>query len=231
MQIRLPNDQQRILVLGKTGTGKTCAAVWHLSNQDFSRKSWIVLNHKGDDLIDSIEGAEHVDLNFRPNPKKKGLYIYHPVPDFDDQNVTNLLWDIHKMGNIGVYVDEGYMIPNRDPAFQALLTQGRSKKIPMIILSQRPVWLTRFAISESDFFQVFYLGDERDRKVVQGFIPINLETLMQAPVNQQPLLKKFHSVYYDVGANNAIIMSPVPTKDEVLKRFNLNVSKLNKRTL
>jgi len=223
--VRLPNNTQRILVLGKTGTGKTCAGVWHLSNQDFTKKTWIVLNHKGDDLIDSIEGAEHVDMNFRPNPKKKGLYIYHPVPEYNDADVTELLWDIHAMGNIGVYVDEGYMIPNRDPAFQALLTQGRSKRIPMIILSQRPVWLTRFAISESDFFQVFLLGDKRDRQTVQGFIPVDLEKLMNAPINTEPLLKKFHSIYYDVGKNSAIIMSPVPTADDVLNRFNLDQSK------
>lgn len=228
--IRLPNEKQRILVLGKTGTGKTCAAVWHLSNQDFSRKSWIVLNHKGDDLIDSIEGAEHVDLNFRPHPKKKGLFIYHPIPDVNDAEVTQLLWDIHALGNIGIYIDEGYMIPPRDPAMQALLTQGRSKKIPMIILSQRPTWISRFCISEADFIQVFYLTDQRDRKVIQGFIPVDLEKLMQAPINTQPLLKQYHSIYYDDGKNNAVIMSPVPTEDIVLNRFNLDQPK-NVRSL
>ena len=219
MKINTPSNRQRILVLGKTGTGKTCAAVWHLSQKDFTRSIWIVLNHKGDDLIDSIEGAHHVDLDFRPT--KNGLYIYHPIPEVEDDEVTALLWDIHAMGKIGVYVDEGYMIPNRDPAFQALLTQGRSKQIPMIILSQRPVWLTRFAISESDFFQIFLLGDKRDRQTVQGFVPVDLDGLMQSPINTEPTLKKYHSVYYDVGANQCVIMSPVPTSDEVLAKFNL----------
>lgn len=219
--IKLPSGQQRILVIGKTGTGKTCAAVWHLSHQDFTKKSWIVLNHKGDDLIDSIEGAHHVDLDFRPNPKKKGLFIYHPLPELDDDAVTALLWDIHAMGNVGVYIDEGYMLHPRNPALQALLTQGRSKKIPMIILSQRPSWISRFCISEADFFQVFYLADKRDRQTINGFIPVDLENLMAAPVNSEPLLKKFHSLYYDVSKNHAIIMQPVPTDDIVLSRFNL----------
>lgn len=223
--IRLPNSKQRILIIGKTGTGKTCGAVWHLSHQDFSKKTWIVLNHKGDDLIDSIAGAEHVDLDFRPDPKNKGLFIYHPIPQVDDDAVTELLWDIHAQGNIGVYIDEGYMIPNRDPAMQALLTQGRSKNIPMIILSQRPAWITRFCISEADFFQVFYLADKRDRQTINGFIPVDLENLMSAPVNSEPLLKKFHSLYYDVGANKAVIMQPVPTDEEILSRFNLEKPK------
>lgn len=220
MTIRLPNERQRILVLGKTGTGKTCCAVWHLAQKDFNEEIWIVLNHKGDDLIDSIAGAHHVDLDFRPT--EAGLYIYHPIPDVNDPEVTQLLWDIHAMGNIGVYVDEGYMIPDRDPAFQALLTQGRSKGIPMIILSQRPVWLTRFAISESDFFQVFQLGDKRDRETVQGFVPVDLDQMMSAPVNTIPLLEKYHSIYYDVGNNNCVIMKPVPTSKDVLKMFNID---------
>lgn len=223
--IRLPTNKQRILIIGKTGTGKTCGAVWHLSHHDFSKKTWIVLNHKGDDLIDSIEGAIHLELNERPNPKKKGLYIYHPIPQVNDEEVTELLWDIHRMGNIGVYIDEGYMVPNRDPAMQALLTQGRSKNIPMIILSQRPTWISRFCISEADFFMVFYLADKRDRQTINGFIPVDLENLMSAPVNSEPLLKKYHSLYYDVGKNKAVIMQPVPTDEEILSRFNLDQSK------
>lgn len=223
--IRLPTNKQRILIIGKTGTGKTCGAVWHLSHHDFSKKTWIVLNHKGDDLIDSIEGAHHLELNERPNPKKKGLYIYHPIPEHDDKEVTELLWDIHRMGNIGVYIDEGYMIPNRDPAMQALLTQGRSKNIPMIILSQRPTWISRFCISEADFFMVFYLADKRDRQTINGFIPVDLEMLMSAPVNSEPALKKYHSLYYDVAKNKAVIMQPVPTDEEILSRFNLDQSK------
>lgn len=223
--IRLPNSKQRILIIGKTGTGKTCGAVWHLSHQDFSKKTWIVLNHKGDDLIDSIEGAIHLELNQRPDPKRKGLYIYHPIPQVDDESVTQLLWDIHATGNIGVYIDEGYMIPNRDPAMQALLTQGRSKNIPMIILSQRPTWISRFCISEADFFMVFYLADKRDRQTINGFIPVDLEMLMSAPVNSEPLLKKYHSLYYDVSKNKAVIMQPVPTDDEILSRFNLDHTK------
>lgn len=227
--MRLPNNKQRILIIGKTGTGKTCGAVWHLSHKDFNKMPWIVLNHKGDDLIDSIEGAKHVDLNYRLKPKDKGLFIYHPIPQVDDEAVTNLLWSIHSRGNVGVYIDEGYMIPNRDPAIQALLTQGRSKNIPMIILSQRPTWISRFCISEADFFMVFYLADKRDRQTINGFIPVDLESLMSSPVNTQPQLKKFHSLYYDVGKNEALIIAPVPTDDIILSRFNLeSTSKVRK---
>ena len=44
------------------------------------------------------------------------------------------MWEIWKRGGIGVYVDEGYMVGNNNPAFRAILTQGRSKEIPAIVL-------------------------------------------------------------------------------------------------
>lgn len=231
MSINLPTNKQRILILGKTGTGKTCGAVWHLSKHDFTKEKWIVLNHKRDDLIDSIPNAQHVDLDFRPKHNDVGLFIYHPIPDLDDDNVTSLLWDIHRDGYCGVYIDEGYMINSRNPALLALLTQGRSKYIPMIILSQRPSWISRFCVSEADFFQIFYLSDKRDRQTVNAFIAnMDLEKLMVSPVNTEPDLKKYHSLYFDVGNNKANILTPVPTSDNILSQFNIK-SNMNKRSI
>lgn len=217
MPTALPTNSQRILIMGKTGTGKTCAAVWHLAMRNLEYERWVVINHKADSLINSVPGAKFLELN--QLPEEPGVHIYSPIPVHDDSAVTNLLWAIHKRGNIGVYIDEGYMINARDPALQALLTQGRSKKIPMIILSQRPVWLSRFAVSESDFFQIFRLTDDRDIDTLQAFVPTDLKSLMQAPANKEPLLKKFHSLYYDVGKNSIAVLTPVPTSDTVLNMF------------
>jgi hypothetical protein len=214
---KFPTSAHRQLVVGTTGSGKTQAAVWNLAHRNLKSAPWIALNHKGDELLNSIEGAQHVDLDFIP--KKPGLYVYHPVPENDDDAVRALLWAIHRKGNIGVYVDEGYMISPRDPAQNALLTQGRSKKIPMIISTQRPVGLTRLARSESDFFQVFYLKNKDDRKVVQEFIPVDLEELMVAPVNEEPKLPRYHSLWYDVHRNRLFKMQPVPSADDILDMF------------
>lgn len=211
--MRLPDTSQRLLVLGRTGSGKTRAAYWHLAQRNLNYMPWIVLNHKAEKLIDNAPGAQFVELDFVP--KKPGLYIYHPIPEQDDERVTKLLWQIHARENAGIYVDEGYMVDRKDPAMQAILTQGRSKHIPMVILSQRPVWLTRFAVSESDFYQLFELTDRADRDRVKSFIPTDLEYWMASEVNQEPKLPQYHSLYYDVSKRKLEMIKPVPG-DEVM---------------
>lgn len=215
--MRLPSTKQSILLIGQNGSGKTVAAIWHLSQKDFDNEIWIALNHKNEESIDSIPGAQSVKMNFFP--KKPGLYIYHPIPDVDDEAVTALMWKIYEHTHIGLYIDEGYMINPRDHALTALYTQGRSKHIPIITLSQRPSKISRFAVSEAQFIQVFHLTDKRDRETVNAFIPANLEKLMHAEAGQDRLLPKFHSVYYDVGANKLNIMGPVPEEKFVIGTF------------
>jgi len=213
----LPNDDQHLLLLGKNGSGKTRAAVWHLAQKPLDVFPWVALNHKNEEMIDSIPGAQFVDLDF--TPKEPGFYIYHPIPEQDDKAVTDLLWRIYRHENIGVYIDEGYMLNPRDPALTALYTQGRSKHIPMITLSQRPSKISRFAVSEAAFLQVFYLVDKRDRETVNAFIPISLEKFMRAVPGEPRLLPEYHSVYYDTGRNELSIMRPVPGDDEILSLF------------
>ncbi len=227
--MRLPNLQQRILILGRTGSGKSRAAVWHLAQKNLVSKIWICLNHKCEELIDSIPGAQHVDVDFRP--KKSGLYIYHPIPENDDEKVEELLWYIHARENIGLYIDEAYSVNPRSPALIALYTQGRSKHIPMITLSQRPSAICRFAVSESDFYQLFPLNDIKDRQRVQGFIPFDLETILKQEAGQDIKLPEFHSIYYDVGKNDLAIMAPVPSDDLILDMFERQLKNNSKKFL
>jgi hypothetical protein len=97
----------------------------------------------------------------------------------------------------------------KSKAFDAILTQGRSKRIPVIVLSQRPVWLSRFVFSEASYFQVFWLNDFRDRQTVQSFIPADTE-------NRLP---DFNSLWYDVGRDRVSRMLPVPARTTILETF------------
>jgi hypothetical protein len=72
-----PTDTQHLSIVGKTGTGKTQAAAWHLSRRSFDVMPWIIINHKRDDLLTSIR-AEEIDLD--KVPRKAGLYSLHPLP-------------------------------------------------------------------------------------------------------------------------------------------------------
>lgn len=137
-------------------------------------------------------------------PRKPGLYIVHPRPDEGDA-MEDFMWKIWERGKTGILVDEGYMLPDRG-ALQALLTQGRSKHIPMIILSQRPVMMNRFAFSEADFYAVFHLNDKRDWQTVEAF----------APVDHRMLLPRFNSWWHDVGEDATFRMLPVPSERAIL---------------
>jgi hypothetical protein len=209
--MRLPDDTQRHVIVGRTGSGKTQAGIWALSERpSLTAMPWIVYDFKAEKIINRIPYAQHIDL--QTIPQEPGLYITHPHPDAIEA-VSNQMQGIWQQENIGVFIDEGYMVCNPmspNPWFRSLLTQGRSKNIPVIILSQRPVWLDRFVFSEADFFQVFTLNDRRDRATIGAFI---------SDGNMDEKLPKYHSWYYDVGADDLVIMKPVPDADKIISTF------------
>ncbi len=217
--MRLPDNTQRLLIVGRTGSGKSRAAVWHLALRDWDVHPWVILDYKGEELFQSIPDAKHVELSYTPDRKKGGIFIFHPIPERDDEAVDELLWRIHARGGIGVYIDEGYMIDPRSSPMIAILTQGRSKRIPVIVLSQRPTRISRFAVSESDFYQVFELNDKRDRETFKSFVPYDLETIMKNDVTKPRILPAYHSLYYDVSGNKLEVVTPVPSDSEIIKIF------------
>lgn len=214
--MRLPNDTQRLTVVGATGSGKTHAALWHLSRRNYDAKPWIIYDFKNDELINSIDNLQELGFN-DPLPKQAGLYVVHPSPA-DTDEVEQQMWRIWSQENIGVYIDEGYMVGTNNRGFRALLTQGRSKRIPMITLSQRPVWLDRFVFSESEFYQIFRLQHRGDVANVEQFVPYDLSER----------LPEYHSYYYDVPQNTLIVAKPVPDQAVILDTFDLKLRHLKK---
>lgn len=193
---------------GKTGEGKTVAALWHLSQRSIDTRPWLIFDFKEDEHIGAIPYAAEIELG--TVPKEPGLYVVRPVPESDDDAVEQTMWNIWDRGRVGVFIDEGYMVNQRNKAFKALLTQGRSKSIPMITLTQRPVWMSRFAISEADYHQVFFLSDASDRETVQRFIPHDF------PPKRLP---RYHSYYYDVANDEFMGLKPVPALDSTMATF------------
>lgn len=213
---RLPNNSQRLVNVGRTGSGKTVAALWHLSEHSIESMPWIIYDFKTDEHIASIPGARSLDL--KELPKEPGVYVVRPLPD-DSELVEKQMWRIWEHEGIGVFVDEAYMVGNNNSAFRALLTQGRSKRIPMLICSQRPAWVSRFVFSEADFYQTFHLNDKRDRDTLESFIPANLDKRLQP----------FHSLYYDVGKNDLVEFSPVPNVQKIMQTFERRLSRKRRR--
>ena len=203
---RLPSDSQRLAVIGRTGSGKTQAAVWHLSNRRYDLMPWIVFNFKGDQLINDIPGTRDLDLSDSV-PSNPGVYVVSVAPD-EKEAADGFLMRCWAHENVGLYIDEGYMLTGL-PGFRRCLTQGRSKHLPMIILSQRPVFMDRFTWTEADFFQVFSLSISDDKKSLAGYIGGN--ALRRVP--------DYHSWWYDVARDRMIGLRPVPDADTILATF------------
>lgn len=203
--MRIPGDNQRLAIYGQTGSGKTIFGKWILSHQNIDEKPWFLIDFKRDEHLNSIPFAQYLSLKTAAEdvPEAPGVYILQPIPEVDDAQLDDFLWQVWSKENAGLFVDEGYMVPKNSKPWNAILTQGRSKNIGTITLSQRPVFLNRFVISEAEFHSVFFLSDLNDRDRVQRFVRGDIMSD----------LPEFHSYWYDVAARNLNILSPVPPAD------------------
>jgi hypothetical protein len=200
---RLPGMTERVAIMGRTGSGKTQQANWLVSKAPFHKMPYCIVDYKGDDLINSIDRIKEIGLN-EAIPKSPGLYVLRPTGGSKDEDleVEKWLWKLWAREGAGLYVDEAYMLPDKG-AFQAILTQGRSKRIPAIVLTQRPSWISRFVFSEADFYSVFHLNDKDDRLKINRFMP----------KTDDIRLPDFHSRWYDVKRDNEFVLAPCPSAE------------------
>lgn len=212
---RLPDTSQRTLLIGRTGSGKTVGGMWHLSNYDLT-KPWVVFNFKNDEHIESIPEFQQIGFDYIPDKKAKGVYVIDVLPEETlgtnktPSAFSNYIRKIWQRQNCGIYIDEMYMVGN-DPNVNLVLTQGRSRRVPCIICTQRPTWISRYCFSEASFIQCFDLIDERDQDSVEGFIPFRWRD--EVPLSDH------QSFYFDVAKKKLVRLQPVPNMDEIRARF------------
>ena len=213
-EFKLPGRTDRTAILGRTGSGKTTMAAFLVSHADIDKKPWVIIDYKGEQIFDDIEKADRdVITNIKTTdtaPRKPGLYRVEPIPGEDDRNITEFLWRIWERQNTGIYVDEGHLLPNSD-ALKAVLVTGRSRKIPVIMISQRPVWVPREVFSESNHHVIFDLSREDDRKVAGSFVTPTGEAV--------PRMRDYHSLWNDVGRNRRFQMRPAPPAEQSIERI------------
>lgn len=217
--MRLPDDSQRQNIYGQTGSGKTVVGVWSLEKRSWLRRPWTIFDFKGDTLIARIPRLEEIDIRKSP-PKHPGLYVVRPLPDWDNEAVETYLWKVWDRGKHGLYIDEAYMMGRFNKAYDAVLTQGRSKRVPVIACSQRPSWLSRFQMSEADFHQVMHVQNPADVKRLQEWVP-----------GMRPTQRNYHSQYYDVAKGSLEYLKPVPDEDEILNRYDMKMPGRTSRRL
>ncbi len=206
--LKWPGPEDHVAVIGRNGSGKTTGAAWLLSGKDFDVQPWVIVDTKGDAFIDEIaqiEGVQVIGIN--ETPGDSGLYIVRPLPHEQDE-LDDFFRRCWQKENIGIWVDEGYSV-QKDDWFKACLTQGRSKHVPMIVLSQRPAWISKYVFSECNFVMLFNLQIRDDRIKVAQFVP----------VDKNYRLPPYCSYWYNVKDNALAELSPVPNNSAILKTF------------
>lgn len=210
-KFRLPGPTDRTCVVGSTGSGKTVFSVQLLATRNYHERPAFILDIKRDSLLARLPATE-IELT-DPPPVEPGLYVLRPRPSKDLQDLLEaFFWALYEQGHCILYVDEGTMISPYNHGFRALLTQGRSKYIEMITLTQRPVKLMGEVFSEATFFSVFRLTRFNDRQIVASWLPDDL-------YSPRTRLAEHHSIWYDVARDQGVQLGPVPPPDEVLKQF------------
>jgi hypothetical protein len=200
---RFPGGDSRTTLIGATGTGKSTCAVWLWSHMRLDKRPWIVVDFKQEGIFDLVGIPPIEPIGLSSVPKNPGAYLTSPAPGREDE-LEEWLWKVWERENIGLVVDEASLMPD-GPAWQAILQQGRSKRIPVIACTQRPVYAKRALFSEASFFCVYRLQDRRDARVIEGFVPVDLDTQ----------LAEHHWRWYDVAKNQLLLMGPVPRPELV----------------
>ena len=218
MTVKFPGPTDRVYIIGRTGSGKTTAGMWHLSGHDFSRQPWVIVNTKGDKLINRLAEIPDVKtITVNETPGDTGLYHVRPKPTEEADELDAFFGRIWDKENCGVYIDEGYTIEKTDKMI-SILTQGRDRHIPVIVLTQRPAWITKFVESEADFVQLFDLSRKDDRKNVGGLMPLS-----KAYINREYRLAPFCSYWYNVKEDELRQFGPVPNSAVILDTFRVSL--------
>lgn len=205
------DDSQVIYITGHRGTGKTQEGLYQLSQRSFDEKPWVILDFKHNDLASMMPVNAIVSVSDAP-PTDPGLYCAKVTLE-DAERGGHLERYFHKclrQGNIGLFVDEGRRIGTANNGFRAVVAEGRSQKVPVIFVCQRPAFVDTWALSESDFIQVFNLIHPDDHERMWGFIPrdrLDFDQLRKAG--------KHHSWYYQVETDRLELASPCETFDEI----------------
>lgn len=201
----IPGIDERTTIVGKTGSGKTQGGAYILSQAPFNTLPYVLLDFKREKLFREIPEIRPLQLGQRDYKElnQPGLFIVNPLPvDEDQEKLDALLWHIWERENCGIFVDEGYML-RKSTAFVSLLTQGRSKNIPIITLTQRPRFITPFVFSEAEYLMIFRLTKPEDRKTVQDYV--------DADISER--LPPYHSYWYDVARDQLVVLRPVPDRE------------------
>lgn len=212
--MKAPSNQNRIAVIGRTGSGKTQFAIWLLGmlrTDQWAEMPGTIFDFKRSKLIGQIikaGAARRISIGSKP-PKAPGLYVVQPEPVADDEAVLEYLRRIYENTGHFLYFDEIMDLGKQNRGFRRLLTQGRELEIPMMYCTQRPVNCDLYSLSEADYIAVFHLRNPDDVLRVSKYAPDYVPSE----------LGKYQCHWYDVGSDEGVNLRPAPGVQSILSLY------------
>lgn len=135
---------EHVAVIGTTGTGKT----YLVSKLVDLRDNVVIIRTKPDDI--EFDGFREFRTASAMNDWRNERLLIKPKYKDQPKVVWDVLEKVWDMGRWTIVIDEFFYVQRlgMQHPLERLLTQGRSKYISVVAGMQRPVQITRFALSE-----------------------------------------------------------------------------------
>ncbi len=157
-------NSERVLFVGRTGSGKTVLAKHFLAHLN----RVLVLDPKAMFRLDGYRtrrGLPLIGSDFR--------VIFRPRPG-DDETMAGMAYDLMKAKNATIYVDELAVLAEVYPATTEVLKQiamtGRERHVAVWAACQRPRWTPRIFFTEAEVVFMFNMRSGEDREYMAQFI-------------------------------------------------------------
>ena len=174
-------SRDRVLLVGRTGSGKTFAAE-HLTRP---LPRLVVLDPKGTLGTWKLDPWDRDTRRRLKNGDPVRTRVVVPFGKDPDEIWDEALFEVYAGGNVTCYVDEVYGVvdPGSKPSrnLTGLWTRGRELGVGAWAASQRPAWVPLFILSEADHFFQFRLSLDEDRRRMAAFLGPQAMNVIREP--------------------------------------------------
>lgn len=201
------NDDERVVFVGTTGSGKTVLAKHFLSMIN----RVLVVDPKHTFKLDGYKRARGL-----PMFGKDFHVIYRPQWK-DDGPLADLIYRMNRMRDVTIYIDELATVSEQFPQTTGILADvartGRERHVALWSALQRPRWTPRIFFTEAEVFFQFNLRSGEDRGYMSQFV--GPEVLDQIDKFQfwysRPEMRSPLVLHLDIAKNGIIPVGlPVP---------------------